>query len=135
MISVSIYTFQAQLYQSLDLQQVLTDTYKKLNALDIAEFTSYLADDIEYTLGCIAKGKYKQNLIETLRQLFAQVTAIKYEILHSYQSGNSVVVEMEVTYERIDQSDIIISGVIFLKIEDELVNVLKVYKDFTPLLG
>jgi ketosteroid isomerase-like protein len=111
--------------------QVL-EAYKKLDALDIEGFLSYMQEDITYTFGKKFNSNGKVDIKLYLNQLLSEVVEIHHEFHYIFETGNTLVLETEITCTKKDGKEDFFAGVIFLKLEEGLIKVIKMFMDFTP---
>jgi hypothetical protein len=124
---------EKEMAQVGNIKECMTQAYKKLDAFDTDGFLAYMADDITYHLGKLSYGKGKPNIEIALKQLHAGVIAMQHYFLSAYQTGNTLLVEVKVIYTKKNNREVTLTGIISLKIEKGLIQVIKIFMDFAPL--
>lgn len=119
--------------QVTDFQERVMSACQKLNVLDIEYFLSYVADDINYSFGKVAEGIGKASVKTALDYLLTGVLGMYPTFNYFFQTANTVVAETEITFTKRDSSEIILSGVVFIKMEKGLIKVMKIFMDFAPV--
>jgi hypothetical protein len=110
----------------------MLEAYQKLDALDIGGFVSYMKDDITYTFWKQSNGAGKTDMEMALQHLLTGVERIHHKFNCVYETGHGIVSETQITCTKVNSSQVYVSGLICLKMEEGFIKVMKVFIDFTP---
>lgn len=92
-----------------------------------------MQDDVTYTFWKKISGIGKVNVKLYLYFLLAGVVEIHHEFYYVFETGNTVVLETEITCTKKDGKKAFFAGVIFFKMEEGLIKVMKMFMDFRSI--
>jgi ketosteroid isomerase-like protein len=107
--------------------------FAAIDAKDTAAFVSYLAEDAVFRFGSAPAAEGRAAIAAAVDGFFSTIAGCSHDIRFSVQSGNTLVCEGEVTYQRHDGGKVTLPFVDVLEYDGDLIAVYKIYIDVAPL--
>ncbi|WP_069789855.1 nuclear transport factor 2 family protein [Cyanobacterium sp. IPPAS B-1200] len=113
--------------------EIVTALFARGEAFDSQGFTEFFVDNPVYQFGnfepCLDKGA----IFESVKYFFSQVSALYHDIKMMWETGNTVIVEMDVMYWRKDGSLVTLPCADIFRFEGEKVAELRIFMDANPV--
>jgi len=107
--------------------------FAAIDAKDTAAFVGYLTEDAVFRFGSAPAVQGRAAITAAVDGFFSTIAGCSHQITFSAQSGNTIVCEGEVTYQRHDGSRVTLPFVDVLDYDGELICAYKIYIDIAPL--
>jgi len=107
--------------------------FAAIDAKDTAAFVSYLTEDAVFRFGSAPAVAGRDAIAAAVDGFFSTIAGCSHDIRFLVQSGNTLVCEGEVTYQRHDGGKVTLPFVDVLEYESDLIAVYKIYIDIAPL--
>ncbi|WP_062436033.1 nuclear transport factor 2 family protein [Herbidospora daliensis] len=105
-----------------------------VDAFDPDEFVKLLAEDATMRFGNAAPGQGREAIAAALRGFFSTIAGLRHRIVRTWTTGADTVAETEVTYTRLDDSEVDVVAVsIWTRGDDGLITDYRVFVDLAPL--
>lgn len=109
--------------------------FECIDAKDVDGFLEYLTDDAKFILGNAPAVTGKESIRKTLEEFLASIEGISHRIVETWVHPETVICQGEVTYTRLDSSQVTIPFATILRMEDERIKDYLIYIDITPLFS
>lgn len=107
--------------------------FETIDAKDADGFVSFLTEDAQFRFGNAPEVTGKGDVREAVAEFFASINAIRHRILDVWVHPDTVICQGDVTYTRLDDSQITVPFVTVFRMKGDLVGRYLVYGDMTPL--
>ena len=98
-------------------------------------FLEYLADYVKFSFGNAPAVTGKDSVRKSIEGFFASIEGLSHRIVATWVHPETVICHGEVTYTRIDSSQVTIPFANILRMEDECIKEYLIYIDITPLFS
>lgn len=107
------------------------------NPIEVSnKFITFLAEDAEFRLGNSDTIVARKNICISLVAFCQQVKSIYHDIKHVWEpEKNVVLLEMEVTYHRLDGKIVTLPVMDLFRFNNDLIQELRIFMDINPLLA
>lgn len=109
--------------------------FECVDAKDVEGFLGYLTDDVKFSFGNAPAVTGKDSVRKSLEGFFASIEGLSHRILETWVHPETVICQGEVTYTRIDNSQVTIPFANILRMEGERIKEYLIYIDITPLFS
>ena len=107
--------------------------FAAIDAKDTEAFVAYLSDDAVFRFGSAPAVQGRAAIQQAVDQFFGTIAGSKHTIAKSLCEGPTRVVEGEVTYTRLDDSQVTLPFTDVFKYDGKLIAEYKIYMDVNPL--
>jgi ketosteroid isomerase-like protein len=113
-----------------------TDLFADVDRKDAALFANYLADDAVFRFANADEVVGKDNIESTLGAFYDAIKALSHERQGLWEADDSTVVWSDVTYTRLDDSQLTVPVVTIIRRNDDgLIVDYRIFMDATPLFA
>src|SRR5437868_12260567 len=116
---------------------VMADTCVRLfgrgEAFDSDGFAGFFADTPMYHFGNGEPCLNKRAIFDSVTQFFAAVDALYHDVRNIWEYGDSVFVEMDVTYWRKDSTSVTLPCSDIFRFDGDKIQELRIYMDANPI--
>ena len=109
--------------------------FQAIDAMDTDGFLSFLSDDAHFRFGNAPALMGKDAIREALDGFFASLKGLRHRIIRTWTHPDAVICQGEVTYTRMDASEVTIPFVNVLGMADDHIAEYLIYIDMAPLLA
>ncbi len=113
--------------------EIVTSLFARGEAFDSSGFTEFFIDNPVYQFGNYEPCLNKEAIYKSVEVFFSQVSALYHDIKMMWETDNVVFVEMDVTYWRLDGSEITLPCADIFRFEGEKVAELRIFMDANPV--
>ena len=107
--------------------------FSSIDNMDTEAFLSFLEDDALFRFGSEQVVTGKEAIGETIGGFFASIKGLRHDILEIWFEAGTVICRGEVTYTRIDDSDVTLPFVDILRMRGKRIGEYLIYIDIKPL--
>jgi ketosteroid isomerase-like protein len=107
--------------------------FECVDAKDVDGFLEFLADDVKFRFGNAPAVTGKDSVQKSIESFFASIEGLSHRILETWVHPETVICNGEVTYTRIDSSQVTIPFANILRMEGECIKDYLIYIDITSL--
>jgi ketosteroid isomerase-like protein len=107
--------------------------FASIDAMDTERFLSFIDEDATFRFGSAAPVKGHVAIRAAVEGFFASFAALKHELQRLIVDDDVVVCEGEVTYTRLDNSEITLPFANIFELSGALITEYKIYIDIAPL--
>ncbi len=107
--------------------------FECVDAKDVEGFLEYLTDDVKFSFGNAPAVTGKDSVRKSIEGFFGSIEGLSHRIEETWVHPETVICQGEVTYTRIDSSQVTIPFANILRMEGELIKEYLIYIDITPL--
>ena len=107
--------------------------FAAIDAKDSAAFVSHLTDDAIFRFGSAPPVQGRDAIQAAVDGFFGTILGCAHEIRSTFQCDDTIICEGEVTYQRHDESKVMLPFADVLEYTDDLISHYKIYIDITPL--
>ena len=112
------------------------EMFVALDAGDISRFLSYLTPDVRFRLGDRPAFHGYEQLRPGLTHFVTLFTSTRHALTGLWQDGNSVIVEAEASYTRLDGQDVCVPVVHLLRLRaPEKIADYRIFHDLAPVFA
>jgi hypothetical protein len=109
--------------------------FRSIDAMDTNTFITFLADDSQFKFGNAPPAVGKEAVYQAVDGFFKSIKGIRHTILKTWDRPDAVACQGEVTYTRLDDSEITLPFVNVFGMKGNLIKDYLVYIDVAPLFG
>jgi ketosteroid isomerase-like protein len=113
----------------------LRDLFEAIDARDSNLFVGFLTPDARFRFGSAPSVEGADAIAEAVDGFFSSIAGCKHRLIDSWQGKDSVVVEGEVTYSRIDGSEVTVPFANVFAMDGPKIADYKIYIDNGPLFA
>lgn len=107
--------------------------FRCVDARDSDGWLRFLAPDACFRFGNAPVVAGRDAIYEAVSTFFASISALRHDLVETWDLPDAVICRGEVTYTRLDGSTLIIPFVNVLKLEDNLIDDYLIYADVSEL--
>ncbi|MCP4262959.1 MAG: nuclear transport factor 2 family protein [Planctomycetes bacterium] len=107
--------------------------FSSVDKMDTEAFLGFLEDDALFRFGSEQVVTGKEAIGKTIEGFFASIKDLRHDILETWFVADAVICQGEVTYTRVDDSDITIPFVNILRMQGNRIREYLIYIDIKPL--
>ena len=112
---------------------LLADLFRTIDARDSAAFVRFLTPDVRFRFGSAPAVTGQDAVQQAVTGFFSSIKALSHRLLSTWEQGDALIVQGEVTYTRHDGSQITLPFANIFRIQNKLINEYLVYADLAPL--
>lgn len=109
------------------------DLFSAIDANDAAAFVGFLTDDAVFRFGSAPGVTGREAIQEAVTGFFGSIAGCLHNVTNTLASSSTLVCEGEVTYRRLNGSDVTLPFTDVLEYDGELISHYKIYMDISPL--
>jgi ketosteroid isomerase-like protein len=113
----------------------VTQILKTVDSKDAQAFSSHLTDDAVFRYGAQEPVKGREAVRDYVAGFFGTVRTLEHQVIDTWQGEGSFVCRGDVTYTKLDGTQVSVPFTNVYKLEGNLVREYLVYIDPTPLMG
>ncbi len=111
----------------------IRELFETIDAMDTDHFLSFLADDAHFRFGNAPVVVGTEAIGRAVNSFFSSIRGTRHRLLATWEHGDVVICQGEVTYTRKDAAQVTIPFVNIFKMEAEKIKRYQIYVDVTPL--
>jgi ketosteroid isomerase-like protein len=113
--------------------QWLEKVFEAVDSKDAEKLVSYMADDAVFRFANAQEVEGKEDILSMLQSFYASIEALNHKIIDSWQVDDNVICRGEVTYTRMDGSQLSVPFANFFKMKGNLIKSYLIYVDASQL--
>lgn len=104
-------------------------------AMDVQRFAARFTEDTLYQFGNEPVVRGRQGIIEapSIAAFNRTVRSIRHDVKKTWELGDTLIVEMEVTYVRLDGKSFTLPACDVIDFEGDLIKSMKIFMDISPM--
>ncbi|MDQ2812476.1 MAG: nuclear transport factor 2 family protein [Actinomycetota bacterium] len=114
---------------SRDVPAIFAD----IDAFDPEKFVAHLTPDVTFRFGNADPVTGRAAVKEAVAGFFSSIDGLTHHILNVYESGETVIAQIDVEYLRKDGKSVIVPNADILVFDGDLVRDWQIYIDVTPV--
>ena len=118
-----------------NMASVTTDLFADIDRMDARAFASYLSEDCRLRFGNADAVAGRSAIEAAITGFFAMIKGLSHDIAHQWDVGDTTIIELEVTYTRLDERQVTVPVVTIYRRGDELVDDYRIFIDLAPVLA
>lgn len=111
----------------------IVQLFRKVDAMDADGFVDHLTDDVRFRFGNGPEAKGREKVREVVSGFFKSIKALRHDLLETWIHSDVVICQGEVTYTRLDGSQITLPFIDLYRMKGDRIDQYLVYIDITPL--
>lgn len=119
----------------MNATQLAQSVFKAIDAMKPEEFGEYLTGDCRFAFGNWPSAEGRAATIGTVANFFSGINGISHEIQQVWESGDTVIVKLGVTYHRKDGKVITLPCANIWKMDRDRISDYQIYMDVNPVLA
>ena len=112
---------------------MLQDLFRTIDARDSRKFVSFLTPDATFRFGNAPAIAGHAAIEQAVGGFFASLKALSHQLIATWEQGDSLALQGEVTYTRHDGSQITLPFANVFRLRDGLIREYLIYADVAPL--
>ncbi|MDO8662925.1 MAG: nuclear transport factor 2 family protein [Candidatus Omnitrophota bacterium] len=113
----------------------IKNLFSKIDRMDSDGFSASLAQNASFRFANAPAVIGRENIRGAVSSFFTQIKGLRHRILETWECGNTVICEGEVTYTRHNGSALTLPFVDILRMEAELIADYRIYMDISALFA
>jgi ketosteroid isomerase-like protein len=117
----------------------MTEPFRELFAAidseDSDAFVAFLTDDAVFRYGSWEPVVGRENVRLAVAGFFQTIKALRHNVLNTWQVGDVIFSQGEVTYTRLDEKQVTVPFLNLFKMQGDLIQEYSIYIDPTPLFA
>jgi len=118
---------------SQPIQDMVKTLYQAVDSLDVAALAPFLANDVTFQLGNFPAIHGKEPALEANDGFFKTIASMRHTIDGIWAQGPTVICNGNVTYTRLDGTELTIPFATILFLANDKITTYQVYADVSPL--
>jgi ketosteroid isomerase-like protein len=107
--------------------------FEAVDSTDAARFADFLTEDALFRFGSAAPVQGRKAIREAVAGFFSSIAGCRHRLDRVWSGPGTLVCEGEVTYRRLNGSEISVPFVDTLELRDDLITAYRIYIDMAPL--
>lgn len=112
---------------------MLKDLFRSIDARDARKFVSFLTPDATFRFGNAPAVTGHAEIEQAVAGFFASLKALSHRLIATWEQGESLALQGEVTYTRHDGSQITLPFANVFRLRNGLIREYLIYADVAPL--
>jgi hypothetical protein len=112
-----------------------TELFADIDRMDAHAFASRIAENGRFRIGSAEPVVGRDAIVAGFTAFFGMIKALKHETVQQWDEGDATIIESEVTYTRLDDSQITIPAVSIYRRGEELIDDYRIFIDLGPVLA
>ena len=113
----------------------MKDLFAIIDRKDAAGFAAAFTEDGRFRFGNAPTVTGREAVENAVADFFSSLKGLRHEILDVWDDGDSVISEVEITYTRLDGSDVQLPAATIGRRRDDLLADYRIYMDVNPLFA
>jgi limonene-1,2-epoxide hydrolase len=118
---------------SLDRGALVDKLFEAIDVQDVDRFLTFIDADATFRFGSAPAVAGHAAIAAAVSGFFDTIAGLSHEIKNTVSSGSMLVCEGDVTYTKLDGSEVTLPFVNIFEIDDELIVDYRIYVDVGPL--
>jgi len=119
----------------MPLDNRLDELFAAIDGKDTDAFLGFLTDDGVFRFGAAPAVEGQDAIGAAVGGFFQSIAGSTHRLIKVLRDGDSMAIEGEVTYRRLDGSEVTVPFTNVFELDDELVRHYKIYIDIQPLFA
>ena len=116
------------------MRTTTTDLFADIDSMDAKLFASHLAEDGVLRFANASAVEGREAIEEALAGFFTTIKALRHELVEQWDVDGTTIVEVEVTYTRLDGDQVTLPSVVLMRRRGgELIDDYRIFIDQDPL--
>ena len=116
-------------------QDWLDGLFTAIDAKDTSSFLEYLTDDALFRFGSAPAVRGKEEIGAAVGGFFSSIKGSTHSLGNVFENESAIACEGEVTYQRMDDSEVTLPFTNVFEVNGALVSNYKIYIDIAPLFA
>lgn len=112
-----------------------TELFADIDRMDAHAFASRLSEDVRMRIGSAEPISGRAATEAGLTQFFGMIKGLRHDTVEQWDEGDTTIIESEVTYTRLDDSQVTVPAVSIYRRGDELIDDYRIFIDLGPVLA
>jgi ketosteroid isomerase-like protein len=118
-----------------DTPTFITELFADIDSKNAHSFASRLSEDARVRIGSADPIFGRANVEAALSEFFGMIKALVHETVEYWDAGDTMIIESEVTYTRLDDSQITVPAVSIYRRGEKLIDDYRIFIDLGPVLA
>ena len=118
-----------------DTDTFIAGIFADIDSKNAEGFASRLSENARMRIGSADPIFGPAAVVAGLTQFFGMIKALQHETVEKWEAGDTLIVESEVTYTRLDDSQITVPAVSILRRGAEAIDDYRIFIDLGPVLA
>ena len=118
-----------------NMASVTTDLFADIDRMDARAFASYLSEDCRLRFGNADAVAGRSAIEAAITGFFATIKGLSHDIVHQWDVGDTTIIELKVTYTRLDERQVTVPVVTIYRHGDQLIDDYRIFIDLSPVLA
>ena len=114
-------------------RKFLDGLFKAIDSSDAGRFADFLAEDALFRFGSAPPVRGRKAIREAVAGFFSSIAGCRHTVHKVWSGPENLVCEGEVSYRRLDGSEISLPFADTFEIRDNLISTYRIYIDIAPL--
>jgi len=114
-------------------RQYLDTLFEAIDSTDAARFAEFLTEDAVFRFGSAPPVHGKKAISEAVADFFSSIAGCRHAVHRVWTGPGTLACEGEVTYRRLDGSELSLPFADTFEMRDELITAYRIYIDIGPL--
>ncbi len=110
-----------------------TEVFTVADRKDADGFGNIFAEDAVLRFGNAEPLRGRRAIVEAMENLFGAVAGIRHDVVNEWRVDDTVIVEVRVTYERLDGKAVTVPATSIWRVEDGLIHDKRICIDQAPV--
>jgi hypothetical protein len=110
-----------------------TDLFADIDTMDAKLFASHLSEDAVLRFANAPAVAGREAIEESIAGFFTTIKALSHELVEQWEVEGATIVEVEVTYTRLDGDKLTLPSVVIMRRSGELIDDYRIFIDQGPL--
>jgi hypothetical protein len=110
-----------------------TDLFADIDKMDAKLFASHLGEDASLRFANAPVVEGREAIEESIAGFFTTIRALRHELVEQWDVDGTTIVEVEVTYTRLDGDQVLLPAVVIMRRSGELIDDYRIFIDQGPL--
>lgn len=121
--------------QAITADSWIMDLFASIDRREAVAFAGFLTEDAIFRFGNQAPVRGRTAIADAVSQFFGQIAGLKHQVQNTWENDDAVIVTGDVTYTRLDGSQVTLPFADVFRMRDSLVHEYLIYMDVTPLFA
>ena len=117
------------------LEDRLDELFDAIDGKDTGSFLGFLTDDGVFRFGAAPAVQGHESIGAAVDGFFQSIAGSKHRLINTLRDGDTMACEGEVTYHRLDGSEVTVPFTNIFDLDNELIRHYKIYIDIQPLFA
>lgn len=107
--------------------------FATIDRKDADGFAAYLTEDARFRFGNAPAAVGRENVRDAVADFFSSIKGLDHDILDVWDTGETVIVELEITYTRLDEQQVVLPCANVFRMRDGKVGDYLIFMDISPV--